>query len=251
MLNIKKIETSNKNKIKQCKLAEMGVLMKHPFRCYIVGASGSGKTNLMLNLLTRVGFYKNWFDRIFCLSPTALSLDESYKALEKNTKYKQGKDLLYLPCKVEALQAILDVQEQEEKAKKVLVILDDIVSFGRFCRSNELLTFFVMGRHYNLSIFLLSQAFHLIPKSIRLNMSCIIYFKGSMVETESLIEQYCPAGYSKKDFQKKVELATDAPYSFLYINLNTPMHSKIPRYRKNLTDDLLGGREVKSVRKNK
>ena len=240
MLSIKKIETSNKNKIKQCKLAEMGVLMKHPFRCYIVGASGSGKTNLMLNLLTRDGFYKNWFDRVFVISPTALSLDESYKALEKNTKYKNQKDLLFLPCEVEALQAILDVQEQEEKAKKTLVILDDIVSHGAFVRSNELLQFAVMSRHYNISLFILSQAFHLITKSVRLNMSSIVYFRGADIETETLCEQYTPGGFKKKQFKALVEQATEDAYSFLYIDLNIPLYGNIPRYRRNLEFDLLG-----------
>jgi len=245
MLKINEIKIGNK-KIKQCPLAEAGILMKHPFRAYIVGASGSGKTNLMLNLLTRPTFYLNYFDRIFVISPTALSLDESYKTLEKETKYKNGEDLLFLPCEEEALQCILDVQTEEKKSAKVLVILDDIVSFKHFTHSNELLTFFVMGRHYNISIFLLSQAFHLIPKSVRLNMSAVIYFKGADVETESLVEQYCPAGYKKKQFKALVEHATEEPYSFLFIDLNTPMHGKIPRYRKCLEFDLLG-----SVKKSK
>lgn len=240
MLKINEIKIGSK-KVPQCQLAQAGILMKHCFRCYIVGSSGSGKTNLLLNLLTRPGFYLNYFDRIFVISPTALNLDQSYKVLEKETKYKQGEDLLFLPCEEEALQCILDVQTEEKKKAKTLVILDDIVSYGAFCRSNELLQFFVMGRHYNISCFLLSQAFHLIPKSIRLNMSAVIYFRGADVETESLVEQYCPAGYRKKDFKKKVEEATVDPYSFLYIDLNTPLHhSKIPRYRKNLEYDLLG-----------
>ena len=241
MLKINKINVNSK-KIKQCVLASAGVLPKHPFRCYIVGASGSGKTNLLLNLLTRENFYRNYFDRVFIVSPTALSLDESYKTLEKNTKYKQGEDLLFLPCEVDALQAVLDVQTDEKKKAKTLVVLDDVVSFKKFTNSNELLQFSIMSRHYQISMFILSQAFHLIPKSVRLNMSAVIYFKGSAVETETLVEQYCPAGYRKKEFQKLVEDSTDAPYSFLFIDLNTPLVGKTPRYRHNLTGDLLGSR---------
>ena len=37
----------NKTKIIQPKAAQLGVIPEHPFRAYIVGASGSGKTNLM------------------------------------------------------------------------------------------------------------------------------------------------------------------------------------------------------------
>ncbi len=241
MLKIKEIKIGSK-KIKQCHLAENGVIPKHPFRCYIVGASGSGKTNLLLNLLTRDGYYKDYFDRLFVISPTALGLDKSYIELERKTKYENGKDLLYFECKEEVLKHILGVQEDEKKKHKTLVIFDDIVSYGRFCRSNELLQFSVMGRHYNISMFILSQAFHLIPKSVRLNMSCVIYFRGADIETETLCEQYCPAGTSKKNFKSLVEKATVEPYSFLFIDLNTPIHGKIPRYRRNLTDDLLGSK---------
>ena len=244
MLTIKEIKIGNK-KIKQCPLAEQGILPSHPFRSYIIGASGSGKTNLLLNLLTRDHYYKDYFDRIFIISPTALGLDQSYKELEKKTKYINGKDLLYFECDESVLKGILDLQEEEKKAKKALVIMDDIVSYGKFCRSNELLQFGIMSRHYNISMFILSQAFHLIPKSVRLNMSSIYYFKGSAVETETLVEQYCPAGYRKKDFQGLVDEATEGPYSFLFIDLNVPMHSKTPRYRRNLTDDLLVGSRKK------
>ena len=126
MLKINEIKIGSSRKIKQCQLAQAGILPTHCFRSYIVGASGSGKTNLMLNLLTRPGFYLNYFDRIFVISPTALSLDQSYKTLEKETKYKNGEDLLFLPCEQEALQCILDVQTNEKKKVKTLVILDDI-----------------------------------------------------------------------------------------------------------------------------
>ena len=238
MLKIKEIKLENE-KIEQCKLADMGIIPTHPFRAYIVGASGSGKTNLLLNLVTRKGYYKDYFDFICCLSPTALNLDKSYQALEEKTKYETGKDLLFFECNCEVLQEILTMQEETDKEKKVLCILDDIVSYKKFCNSKELLTFAVMSRHYNISLFCLSQAFHLIPKSIRLNMSCVIYFKGADIETEKLCEQYTPAGMRRRDFKNLVEKCTEEPYSFLYIDLNTPMHGKIPRYRCGLDKDLL------------
>ena len=238
MLKIKEIKI-DKPDIEQCKLAEMGILPKHQFRTYIIGASGSGKTNLLLNLMTREGYYKDYFDLICVVSPTALNLDMSYQVLEQKTKYENGKDLLFFECDTNVLQTILDLAEETNKEKKILVILDDIVSYKKFCNSKELLQFAIMRRHYNISMFILSQAFHLIPKSIRLNMSCIIYFRGADIETEKLCEQYTPAGMRKKDFKELVEKCTSEPYSFLYIDTNTPLHGKIPRYRCGLSHDLL------------
>lgn len=238
MLKIKEIKLE-KQKIKQCLLAQNNVIPIHPYRSYIVGASQSGKTNYMLNLMTREGYYKNYFDRIFVISPTALDLDKSYQELEKKTKYEKGKDLFFFNCDTQVLQTILDVQTEEKKEKKVLVILDDIVSYKKFCNSNELLQFAIMSRHYNISMFILSQAFHLIAKSIRLNMSNIIFFRGADIETEKLCEQYTPAGMRKKDFKELVEKCTEEPYSFLFIDLHLSMHGKAPRYRCGLDKDLL------------
>ena len=171
MLEIKEIKIGGE-KIEQCKLAEMKVIPSHPFRTYIIGASGSGKTNLLLNLLTRDGYYKDYFDRVFVISPTALNLDKSYQELEKKTKYENGKNLFYFDCDTEVLKSILDLQEEEKKQNKVLVIMDDVASYTKFCRSPELLKFSVMSRHYNCSCFLLSQAFHLIYN--QLDLICLV-----------------------------------------------------------------------------
>jgi hypothetical protein len=238
MLAIKEIKINSK-KVKQCPLAEAKVIPAHPHRTYIVGCSGSGKTNLLLNLLTRDGYYKDWYDVVIVISPTALSLDQSYKEIEKRTKYRNGKDLLFFECNEEVLKTILDMQEDADQ-KKVLVILDDFVSYKKFTNSNELLRFAVQSRHYNISMMVLSQCYYLVPKSIRLNMSALFYFKGNAQETETISEMYCPGGYSKKEFIELIEKATEEPYSFIHINTHIPLHGKIPRYRAGITGNLLG-----------
>jgi len=238
-VKIKEIKI-DKDKVKQCPMAEHGVIPSHPHRSYIIGCSGSGKTNLLLNLLTRDGFYKDWYDLVIVLSPTALNLDKSYQEIEKRTKYKNGKNLLFFGCDEEVLKKILDMQE-EENEKKVLVILDDFVSYKKFTQSNELLQFAIMSRHYNISMILLSQCYYLVPKSIRLNMSAVYYFKGNAQETETMAEMYCPSGFTKKKFIELIEKATSEPFSFIHINTHIPLHGKIPRYRAGLSGCLLSG----------
>jgi hypothetical protein len=239
MLKIKEIKIKGEKKVKQCPMAKVKAIPSHPHRSYIVGCSGSGKTNLLLNLLTRDGFYKDWYDLIIVISPTSLNLDKSYEELEKETKYKNGKDLLYFEPDVEVLKTILEMQEETEKEKKVLVILDDFVSYKKFTNSHELLRFAIMSRHYNISMMLLSQCYYLVPKSVRLNMSACYYFRGNMQETETMAEMYCPSGMRKKDFIQLIEKATEEPYSFIHINTHIPLHDKIPRYRAGLEGNLL------------
>ena len=214
----------------------MGILPTHPFRMYIVGASGSGKTNLLLNILTREQMYAGYFDSILIMSPTALHLDKSYKVLNLDEKH-------FLECSVESLERIRDIQssyvEKEgiEKSPKTLVILDDIISFTRFCNSDVLRQFAVMSRHWNISLIILSQAYHRIPKTVRLQMSAVIFFKGSNKEVDVLIEDFSPAGYTKRQFKRKINYATSQKFSFLFIDLHRSIERG--RYRKNLEETIV------------
>ena len=94
-----------------------------------------------------------------------------------------------------------------------------------------------MSRHWNISMIVLSQAYHRIAKSIRLQMSSIIYFKGSNKELEVLTEDFGAPGTSKKEFMKIIQDSTNQRYSFFFIDLHRPIEKG--RYRQNLTKFLL------------
>lgn len=223
------------DELKQCQAAEAGVLPKHPFRMYVVGASGSGKSNFILNLLTRKNMYKDYFDTILVVSPTAVHLDPNYRAL--NLK----EDHFFDPDE-EVLERIMEIQEEviEEKGKseapKVLLVLDDIISYKQFVASPILLKFAVMSRHWNISLMILSQAYHRIPKSVRLQMSSIVFFKGSNKELEVLSEDFGVAGKSYKEFMRAISYATNKRFDFFFVDLHRTIENG--RYRKNLTEYL-------------
>lgn len=224
----------NKTKIKQCVAAEAGVLPIHPFRMYIVGASQSGKTNLVLNLLTRPEMYRDFYGQnILVISPTARNLDKSYEVLNLPPEN-------YFPCSIDVLSRIFELSKQakrENRDKPLLIILDDIIANKTFCRSKELIELLVQSRHYNISCMILSQSYHRIDKTIRLNCSCIIYFKGSNRELEILADDFCPPGYSKRQFMKLIAQTTDPKYSFLFIDLHRTIDQA--RYRQNLTKKIV------------
>ncbi len=231
MFKINKVEIKNNDIIKQPECAECGVLPELNFRSYIVGASKSGKTNYLLSILTR--FYKTYktWDRIYVFSLTAKRIDPSYEVLKIP-------DDCYFSTNVEALDLVMQIQEQEVKengkanGKKCLIILDDIVSDKKFCNSKELLKLAVMGRHFNISYFILSQAFHRICKSVRLQSSNVIMFKGSLVEVNTVVDETCPPNFSKKQYRDLINEATKKPYSFLFIDLNRSIEDG--RYRSGL-----------------
>jgi hypothetical protein len=212
--------------------ARDGVLPEHPFRMYIIGSSGSGKTNFMLNLLKKKTMYAGYFHSVLVLSPTARSLDRTYQTLDLP-------DSSYYPCDEHVLETIRDIQEERKHDgidSRVLVILDDVVSFKSFCSSDILLQFAVMSRHWNISMMILSQAYHRIPKAIRLQMTSIVYFKGSNRELETLAEDFGAPGMSKREFTRVIQQATDVRYSFFFVDLHRPLES---RYRRNLTEHVI------------
>ena len=223
-----------KTKIEQCPAAAAGVLPCHPFRMYIVGASQSGKTNLVLNLLTRIEMYKDFYGQnILVISPTARNLDKSYEVMDLPPEN-------YFPCSVDVLSRIFELAKlakREGRDKPMLLILDDIISNKQFCRSKQLVELLVQSRHYNISCMILSQSYHRIDKTIRLNCSCIIYFKGSNRELEILADDFCPPGYSKRQFMRLIAQTTDPKYSFLFIDLHRTIENG--RYRQNLTKKIV------------
>ena len=69
---IEPVKTS-KDAIKHPALSEEGVIPKLCCSTVLVGKSGSGKSVLLHNLMTRKEFFHGHFDKIFLISPTVRS----------------------------------------------------------------------------------------------------------------------------------------------------------------------------------
>lgn len=225
----------NESSIPQCPAAMDGVLPEHPFRMYVVGASGSGKSNFVLNLLTKPHMYKDYFDDILVISPTAAHLDPNYRMLQL------PKENFFDPDE-EVLERIMEIQEDRvlelgrSKAPKILLLLDDVISYKSFVNSPIVLKFAVMSRHWNISLMILSQAYHRIPKSVRMQMTSIVFFKGSNKELIVLAEDFSAPGMSHGNFIAGICYATHKRYNFFFVDLNRQIENG--RYRKNLNEHM-------------
>ena len=78
---ITKLETAKHN-IPLRKSMKDGIIPRFPFSILISGRSGSGKTNVLLNLLTRKEFYGSYFHYTVVFSPTAGAGDDVYDILK-------------------------------------------------------------------------------------------------------------------------------------------------------------------------
>ena len=234
-LDIYEIKTK-KSSIPQRAVMKNGTLPRFPCSFMISGRSGSGKTNLLINVLTRKEFYKNYFHYIVVYSPTASKYDDMYAELKlppENFVPEFGE---------EQLRNLIDARKKliEEKGiewvgrhSRCLIILDDIIANRKFLESQTALTLFALLRHYLCSIIVMMQSYNKLPRALRLNCNALAVFPATQSEIEVLKDEITPAGITKKDFEKVIEYATDKPFSFLYINNHAKKGEQI---RRNLTD---------------
>ena len=230
---IKPIQTQ-KDQIKNPKLADEGVIPKLNTSSIIVGKSGSGKTVLLANLMKNPLFYSSgkFFSKTFLISPTGCADD-----VQKSLGVPESCTFTDLEEAVEALKKIEVSQEQKitemgaSKAPKFCVILDDCIGSNKFMNSKEFINLFTKARHYNITVFFLSQHFKRLPKICRLQASHLYFFAISNTEAEALAEEFAPPGMPKKSFMRLIDDVLTEPYQFLSISMK---HGWNERFRKGL-----------------
>jgi hypothetical protein len=233
--DITEIKTAKSN-IPQPQASKDGILPRFPFSMMISGRSGSGKTNLLMNLMTKKSLYGGFFHYVIVYSPTAGDMDDSYKALnipEEN----YIKDF-----SAETLEELIDSRKDliEKKGiewvgqnSRVVIILDDIIANRKFLESPTALKLFALLRHYLVSIITLMQSYNKLPRPLRLNANALAIFPASQSEVEVLLKEVTPSGISKRDFENVIDYATQDRYDFLYINNHADVGKRI---RRNLNE---------------
>lgn len=245
-LSIKKVKTS-KDEIEQPALAKDKKMIIPPLGSSIIinGKSGSGKSTLLANYITGPQFFgpsqdrpKGWFDEIFLFSPTA-SGDDVQQSLNIK-KHHVYTDLDEGP---ELLRVILGSQktalEGGNKAHKVgqyAVIFDDVIGDTKFMNSKEFLQTFYMVRHANCTTFICSQHYKRVPKVCRQQAGFVHFFAGSAQEVDTIVEDFAPPMYTKKEFKAIVNSATHNPHDFLTVNMKVGWEY---RFRRNLDEFII------------
>ncbi len=224
--------TTGKDDIKHPKLSKEGVIAKLGSSMMFIGNSGSGKSNLARNLLTRPEFYRDAFDKIFVISATG-EVDDVLDELECTTisDLKEG---------IKAIRAIQEHQTKEiakhgnADAHQYALVLDDCIGDADFIKSAPFLRAFIAPRHHNITTFLCAQHLRKVPKVCRMQASVIYVFACSASECEVLHDEYCPPGLNRKQFDQLLQDTwNSAPFQFLSIYMKQPMKD---RYRRGLAE---------------
>lgn len=229
------LETDKQN-IPQKQSSKKGICARFPFSWVISGRSGSGKTQLLLNVFTRDDLLGSYFHMILIFSPTAGTLDDTYKGLKlPKENYIKEFDRSTLETILENRKTLIMDKGIEWVAKnnRVCLIFDDMIAEKSFMNSPETLKMFTLLRHYLCSVVICSQSFKRIPRSIRINANWLCIFPSLQSEVQIMLEEITPSGITKKEFQKIIDYCTTGRYDFMNINNHAPPKERI---RKNLSE---------------
>jgi chloramphenicol 3-O-phosphotransferase len=230
---------TDKNEIPQRKCAKDGVMPRYPFSMMLSGSSGSGKTVLAMNILTKKELYGKYFHYIIVFSPTAGDFDDTYKCLglpEENFISKF--DGAMLDKIIECRKKLISEHGIPWVAKnsRMLIIMDDCIADRQFLESPDALKMFALLRHYLVSVIVMIQSYRKLPKALRLNCNAVAVFPALRAEIDVIKEECCPANYSKKEFEGVLQYCMSDKHSFFYINRHAESDKRI---RKNL-DEIIG-----------
>lgn len=205
---------------------------KHPFRASLVGQSGSGKTNLLMNLIANCGCFEKF---VIC---TKLIDEPLYDYLKKSVE-AVDKERIIMIDKVEDLPSIEAIENKKKGGSKddkkdsslqTLIVFDDMCLEHR--KLQEIMSqFFIRGRKSNMSVIYISQSYYLIPKCIRLQCTHLMLKKiGSKREINSIVNDY-NLDISTDDLMDIYNDATEDMTSFLMIDVTENDHNQ--KFRKN------------------
>jgi AAA15 family ATPase/GTPase len=189
----------------------------------IIGASGSGKSNLIRSLLSESKFLKNTFkkEHIFLFCPTA-SLNNDFKDYVDAENIYDGFDQ---PIIQELMnEQHFNVQNYGRKhTPQILIILDDVASNRALHSEKSIInTLAFGGRHWKISVIVTSQALKSISSKTRSNLNMITFFCGSnMNEISKYIDEYIPRRY-KKETEDIIYNHAKKQYNFIHLNKSNP-----------------------------
>ena len=200
----------------------------HPYRILIIGGSGSGKTNTLLNLINN----QLDIDKIYLY---AKDLHEAKYQFLINKRESAGLNRFNEPkAFIEYSDDMQDAQKNideynTDKEHKILIVFDDtIADMINNKKLNSIVTdLFIGGRKLNISLGFITQSYFKVPKDVRLNST---HFFIMTIPNKRELQQTAlnhQSDINFKDFIKIYKKCTAKTYSFL-VNDN-PL-----RFRKNL-----------------
>ncbi len=203
-----------------------------------VGPPGSGKTNVLMNLLTSFTFWRGFFDVIYALGPTVNS-DKLYKAIDIPKNQKVVEEAEFMPKLVEwTTKQIKSVESNPDTAKKALFIFEDFTSYRHSIQNDpQFLKCFNAIRHHKATSLANIHKLTALERTARQCCMHIMIWPSNKSEVKALYYEYGTNDFTENDFHYICKFAwtptEDNKKPFLYINRYAPQED---RFRKCFTE---------------
>ena len=187
------------------------------FFMLICGKPASGKTSLILNLITKKNkCYNCKFNRIYVFSPSLITMNgDPFGDLPD--------DQLFADLKLPDLENVLE--DIRDSGEKILFIMDDVVNDMKNAGVLTMLNKMLMNRRHlagaggSCSFIITTQVYNKIPITIRKTATQIIlYSTKNKREIETIYDELILI--PKEDFFQILKYCFDKQYNFIYIDVN-------------------------------
>jgi len=192
--------------------------LKIPFRMLIVGNSGAGKTQTLLNIMHNMN---GTFNNIFIITKNK---DEPLYNFIENKLGDKGLKI------VEGIEKAPDLDKDIDKEDQTLIVMDDLVLEKNQSALEE---YFIRARKLNCCLIYIAQSYYRVPIIIRQNLNYLVIKQLSGLKDLYGIMREYTLGIDKSVLKKIYEETTQNKQDFLLVDLDAPPQD---RFRKNFND---------------
>jgi len=197
---------------------------------FFVGASGSGKTSLVLKLLCshptkkhpeKSRAYYKLFDKIYLISASLASLPLD--------KLNLNEDRIFSKYSDELMKNIIEIEQEDQEGNNVLIILDDVIKSLKNNKESDYLTRCILNRRHilnkgdgkggSLSIWIMSQKFNQLSILFRINTSSVFLLRSviqNQKEKACIVDELM-ADLNKEEVEEVFKMSFKKKYNHLLI----------------------------------
>ena len=222
MINLDSITNKNNKKHNE----KWPYIPDHPYRILIIGGSGSGKTNTLLNLIKEQDKH-DVIDKIYLYAKDLNKPKNEYLIKKReNVGIKHYNDPTAFFESSNTMNGVYEHIDNysSKRDKKVLIVFDDMIADIMTNKKFEAIIkeLFIRCRKLNISLVFITQSYFSVPKDVRLNSTHYLIMKINNKRELQNIAINHSADIDYQDFMKIYRKCTKKPYNVLTIDTKLP-----------------------------